>query len=240
MMPKLEKLKKDELKGLEDAFHLGVPPDLRKDIWSILVPNSQNITEKMFQMFWANANVLEAEVSKDHNGESEPIFRESYTTIIKDLNRTYAEHPWFKEGDKWHVPVKNVLMAFSLYRPDIGYVQGLNYIAANIYYYVKNEFQTFVILANLLLRETMLTTFYQFDMENVQIVFDTYLTLMKAKMPHFYEVHESHFIQCSMYLFEYVISLYSNNVDFEMSSRLWDNILFHGEYYVIKVALAIC
>ena len=47
-------------------------------------------------------------------------------------------------------------------------------------------------------------------------------------------------ITCNIFLFEWVIAMYSNILDIKACSRIWDNILFHGEYYIIKVALAIC
>ena len=47
-------------------------------------------------------------------------------------------------------------------------------------------------------------------------------------------------ILCEIFLFEWIIAVYSNILDRDFCLRLWDNILFHGEYYIIKVAIAIC
>lgn len=51
-------------------------------------------------------------------------------------------------------------MAYSVYRPDIGYVQGMSYIAANIFYVIQNEVQAFKMFANLMSREALLDPFY--------------------------------------------------------------------------------
>ena len=47
-------------------------------------------------------------------------------------------------------------------------------------------------------------------------------------------------ILCEIFLFEWIIAVYSNILDRDFCLRLWDSILFHGEYYIIKVAIAIC
>ena len=39
--------------------------------------------------------------------------------------------------------LKNVLIAYSVYDGDIGYVQGLNMIAGVLLYHIKNTEQTF-------------------------------------------------------------------------------------------------
>ena len=53
--------------------------------------------------------------------------------IKKDLNRTCYLENKFKEGDKWHNALKNILLVYSLYRPDIGYTQGMHLVASLIY-----------------------------------------------------------------------------------------------------------
>ena len=55
-------------------------------------------------------------------------------------------------------------MAYSLYRPDIGYVQGLSFIAALVIVTTEDELAAFALIANLLSRESMINDFYQFDM----------------------------------------------------------------------------
>ena len=56
-----------------------------------------------------------------------PQNQESYESIGSDIGRTFI-------GDTHHsidqTRLKNVLTAFANYKPEIGYVQGMNFIAA--------------------------------------------------------------------------------------------------------------
>jgi len=176
----------------------------------------------------------------DPNGGSEPDYRESYTTIIKDLNRTHPELNLFKEGEKWFESLKNVLMVYCVHRPDIGYVQGMSYIAAAIILSMKNELKAFTIMANLLGRENMLNEFYQFNMTKVNVEFETFLYLLSERMPELHQKLQQLNLSCHIFLFEWIVTMYSNIFDLDFAIRIWDNILFHGEYFTIKVALAIC
>jgi hypothetical protein len=101
-MPKLKALPKpkiEDIKSLEEAINQGLPADLRSDVWPHLVPNTIGITEKLYSRLLSQAKILESVVLEDPNGESEEYFRESYTTIIKDLNRTHPQLKLFKEGE---------------------------------------------------------------------------------------------------------------------------------------------
>ena len=131
-------------------------------------------------------------------------------------------------------------MAFSLYRPDLGYVQGMSYVAASILLHCNDELTTFKCLANLLNREEMLYNFYSFDMEKVNVVFHIFMRLLNEKLPELSEVFVATGISCSIFLFEWIIAMYSNIFQLDMSSRIWDNIFYFGEFYIIKTAMAIC
>ena len=42
----------------------------------------------------------------------------------------------FQEGQKYHDNILKILRAFAMYRPDIGYVQGMSYIAGLVLLYI--------------------------------------------------------------------------------------------------------
>ncbi len=61
----------------------------------------------------------------------------SETQIQLDIVRTFTSHPGFKLGILTK-PLFRILKAFALVYPDVGYVQGLNYIAA-VFLFHMNE-----------------------------------------------------------------------------------------------------
>jgi hypothetical protein len=52
---------------------------------------------------------------------------DSINIILKDIDRTFPDHPKFNDISLG--PLKNILVAYSWYNPEIGYCQSLNYIA---------------------------------------------------------------------------------------------------------------
>ncbi len=94
----------------------------------------------------------------------------------------------FRYGNRLYQPLKNVLLAYSLFRPDLGYVQGMSYVAGSILLHYGKEFDAFVIFANIMNREDMLFNFYSFDMDKVNLVFHMFMRLMREKLPKLYDI----------------------------------------------------
>lgn len=66
----------------------------------------------------------------------------SILIIDTDLPRTF---PHLASLKQMQAPLQKVLHAFTMYRPDIGYVQGMSYVAAMLYLHnSQNEVQTFI------------------------------------------------------------------------------------------------
>ena len=160
--------------------------------------------------------------------------------IEEDLHRTYSEMKVFRYGNKLYQPLKNVLLAYSLLRPDLGYVQGMSYVAGSILLHFGKELDCFIFFANIMNREDMVFNFYSFDMDKVNLVFHIFMRLMHEKLPKLYEIFVSTGLSCSIFLFEWVVALYSNIFSLDVSSRIWDNFFYYGDFFILKTALAIC
>ena len=60
--------------------------------------------------------------------------------IDADLHRTFAEIPFFRKGALGYHQLRNILSVMSLKRPEVGYVQGMNFIAACFLYHLDEPF----------------------------------------------------------------------------------------------------
>jgi TBC1 domain family member 14 len=66
-------------------------------------------------------------------------------------------------------------MAYSMFRPDLGYVQGMSYVAGSILIHSEGrEKEAFTSFANLMNRD-LLFTFYSFEMERVNVIFHVFM-----------------------------------------------------------------
>jgi hypothetical protein len=75
----------------------------------------------------------------------------------------------FKEGDKWHINLKNVLMSYILYNPSIGYIQGMNELSSIVYVQVQDEFTCFMMLANLIEYRRPIKSFLTVNLKEMEI-----------------------------------------------------------------------
>lgn len=55
-------------------------------------------------------------------------YHDSARQIELDLNRTYPDEPYYMNGEG-QISLRRVLQAFSKYDVQMGYVQGMNFIA---------------------------------------------------------------------------------------------------------------
>ena len=62
----------------------------------------------------------------------------SISLIEQDIKRTFSNLALFQEDMKYHDSMLKILRAFTMYRPDIGYVQGMSYIAAIVLLYIQD------------------------------------------------------------------------------------------------------
>jgi len=88
---------------------------------------------------------------------SVPVFGSQMTMVCIDLDteRTFPELPFFRPGMPEHRALRAVLSAFAVYRPDLGYVQGMNNIAATVLLHVDSRPHAFSAFANLMLRPAL-------------------------------------------------------------------------------------
>jgi hypothetical protein len=60
--------------------------------------------------------------------------------IQKDLHRTFPDHPLFDAPTKYgQVALRNILTAYSAYDSEVGYCQGMGFIAAILIMHMRTE-----------------------------------------------------------------------------------------------------
>lgn len=125
----------------------------RKQLWRIRIGNSLNITKELY-----NGLCLRLEL--------EGIKKQYQKLIGDDLFRTLPNYGSTKAGESMYQKLHHILSVFQLYRPDIGYVQGMSFLVVMLYYFY-DEFETFSIFSNLILTKPLISACYDFDLETV-------------------------------------------------------------------------
>jgi singapore isolate B (sub-type 7) whole genome shotgun sequence assembly, scaffold_31 (fragment) len=70
--------------------------------------------------------------------------------IDEDLARTFALLGSFSRGEPMYGTMRSMLLAYAYYRPDVGYVQGMSFLAGMLALHIPDPAVCFQCLANLL------------------------------------------------------------------------------------------
>lgn len=161
--------------------------------------------------------------------------------IIRDISRTFPSHVFFKQR---HGPgqrsLYNVLKAYSVYDRDVGYVQGMGFVAGLLLLYMSEEDAFWLLVA--LLKGAVHSPMEGLYMEGLPLV-QQYLfqfdQLVKGHLPKLGEHFSDEMINPSMYASQWFITVFAYSFPFHLALRIWDVFLFEGVKIVFKVGLAL-
>ena len=130
--------------------------------------------------------------------------------IKKDLTRTFPDNLSFKYGNTNYNKLYHLLTVYSLFNPKIGYVQGINFIAANIIILMEKEKEE----KNLMFLDGFLTKFQFANLIGLDIG-----DLLKKNLNHLGE-------ELDIFCPEIVKFLKNSNLSHEIFSTNWILTLF--------------
>lgn len=121
----------------------------RKELWRKAIGNKLRLSKRSY---------AELEARIDSQGVPKDVFK----VIINDLDRTFPECDSRSEGVRMYQDIVKILSLFAVYRPDVGYVQGMSYIASNLYF-LFDPFESFVLFSNLIICNRLMLDLYSMD-----------------------------------------------------------------------------
>mmetsp|Transcript_37366 Transcript_37366/g.81200 ORF Transcript_37366/g.81200 Transcript_37366/m.81200 type:complete len:426 (-) Transcript_37366:118-1395(-) len=235
---------------MQRYWRQGLPPAIRESVWPVAIGNVLRITPELFEIHKeqalearraaadAHANVM-VTLSDQHQRAkvSEKRHEKSTALIPFDLPRTFPTLAFFREGGPLHDDCMRILEAYTFFRPDIGYVQGMTYLAAVLLLYVP-PYQAFVALCNLLNAPTLLGL-YRLEQSAVQGRSDVFTRLCKVQFPEVARVIDDVGLMPEMYLIEWFMTIYAKVLPIDVASVVWDLFLLDGEVILYFTALGI-
>jgi len=221
----------------------GIPNQIRSIVWTLALGNDLKITSEVYTRLKKAKNhtfirTTSHSDSQSPNGcvETRPI----QDQINSDLPRTFPAFSCFRPGGPLHMTVKNVLETYVYSRPDIGYVQGLSYIAANICLQCGDEYLAFQSLANIIQKEHMYA-FFKLDQREIYSYYKVYEMAMRdnklgkrvLKRLELLNIHPH------LYLFNWMQTLFLKVLPIKVANRIWDCFLLEGTSYLIRISVAL-
>jgi len=212
----------------------GLPPPVRGRVWKLALPNTLNLTPQLYNILVSRAR----EQLETKPGSTGPGSREETLELIQlDVSRTFPQLCIFQAGGPYYQLLHNVLGAYVCYRPDIGYVQGMSFIAAILILNLE-EAEAFIVFANLI-NWPILASFYsveQFAMERYYTTFSSHLsTNLPSIASHFSRLG----LRPDLYILDWWMTLFSKCAPLDITCRIWDLLIRDGEEFLFKAALGI-
>eukprot|EP01133_Synstelium_polycarpum_P000175 gene175-210_t len=208
---------------LRDRIPKGIPSSVRGFVWQRLV-NIQEIKNKSKVTY---KELLERKSVPSISAQ-----------IQRDLNRTFPKHSFFVEkGGFGQQILCNILTAFSIYNPEVGYCQGMGFITCLLIIYMAEE-DAFWVLVQLAEKYGM-ADIWKPEFPYLQTCFGIFDTLLESQFPQlFAHIHKEN-VFTPLFASQWFICLLIYNLPFPVIVRIWDLFLYDGLIVIFAAALSL-
>ncbi|XP_071399888.1 TBC1 domain family member 14 isoform X1 [Centroberyx affinis] len=227
---------------VRDLWWQGVPPSVRGKVWSLAVGNDLNITHELYNIClsrakekWKNMPALASETEIEDAGSSD---RESSLELIKlDISRTFPQLCIFQQGGPYYDVLHSILGAYTCYRPDVGYVQGMSFIAAVLILNLDTA-DAFIAFANLLNKPCQMA-FFRVDHSLMLTYFAAFEVFFEENLPKLFAHFKKNNLTPDIYLIDWIFTLYSKSLPLDLACRVWDVFCRDGEEFLFRTAMGL-
>nr|TKW09814.1 hypothetical protein SEVIR_6G126100v2 [Setaria viridis] len=154
---------------LRRLIRKGVPPVLRPKVW-LSVSGAAKKRSTVPETYYD-------ELIRATEGKTTPATRQ----IDHDLPRTFPCHPWLN-SEEGQASLRRVLVGYSFRDSEVGYCQGLNYVAALLLLVMKKEEDAFWMLA-VLLENVLVSDCYTDTLSGCHVEQRVFKDLLAKKCP---------------------------------------------------------
>ncbi|KAM7168423.1 TBC1 domain family member 1 isoform 2-T2 [Macrochelys suwanniensis] len=219
---------KIDMETIHSAVGRGVPRHHRGEIWKFLAeqyhlkhqfPSKQQPKDTPYK------ELLKQLTSQQH-------------AILIDLGRTFPTHPYFSaQLGAGQLSLYNILKAYSLLDPEVGYCQGLSFVAGVLLLHMTEE-DAFKML-KFLMFDMGLRKQYRPDMTILQIQMYQLSRLLHDYHRDLYNHLEEHEIGPSLYAAPWFLTMFASQFPLGFVARVFDMLFLQGSEVIFKVALSL-
>uniref|UniRef100_A0A669CAY4 TBC1 domain family member 4 n=1 Tax=Oreochromis niloticus TaxID=8128 RepID=A0A669CAY4_ORENI len=158
--------------------------------------------------------------------------------ILVDLGRTFPTHQYFSaQLGAGQLSLYNLLKAYSLLDTEVGYCQGISFVAGVLLLHMSEE-QAFDML-KFLMYDLGIRRQYRPDMVSLQIQMYQLTRLLHDYHRELYNHFEEHEICPSLYAAPWFLTLFASQFPLGFVSRIFDFVFVEGTEVIFKVALCL-
>lgn len=198
----------------------GVPDSLRKRVWPILAGCPKD--EKLIETY----NML---LSKECPSEA---------VIMRDIHRTFPAHDFFKDvGGVGQQVLYKISKAYSLYDEEVGYCQGLSFVAATLLLQLDEE-QAFCVLVKVMVDYGLRDLFKQ-GFESLHLRLHQLERLIEDYIPDLHQHFLKLNIETHMYASQWFLTLFTAKFTLSLVFRIMDLLLSEGMDAIFNISISL-
>ncbi|GAB0188340.1 TBC1 domain family member 1 [Grus japonensis] len=219
---------KFDVEKIHSAVGQGVPRHHRGEIWKFLAEQyhlKHQFPSKQPPKDTPYKELLKQLTSQQH-------------AILIDLGRTFPTHPYFSaQLGAGQLSLYNILKAYSLLDQEVGYCQGLSFVAGVLLLHMSEE-DAFKML-KFLMFDIGLRKQYRPDMTILQIQMYQLSRLLHDYHRDLYNHLEEHEIGPSLYAAPWFLTMFASQFPLGFVARVFDMLFLQGSEAIFKVALSL-
>ena len=162
--------------------------------------------------------------------------------IKKDLTRTFPDNILFKYGNIYYNKLYHILTAYANLNKNIGYNQGINYIAAHILYIFENEMDELIFL-DALINKLNLDKILDNNLNNefYEKIFRNINSFILKQMPKLDKFLSDIKLNIEFFTTNWILTLFGDSIDNEFLVIIWDYMIIFGwkfiKYFILNILL---
>ena len=200
--------------------------------------NLNNIIKKSILIYTPLSKLSKVMLQKNYFDLLYEVNEKYEVDIKKDLLRTLPDDISFKYGKENYNKLYHILSAYSNYNKNIGYAQGLNFLAAICLCIFKDEIDSFIFLDGLIQKFKFENLFgIKNDELNVKLKEIEYC--VDKWCPEIKKYLQTRLLNYDFFTCKWMITLFSNSMNIKYLFQLWDYMIIFGwkffKFFVIAV-----
>lgn len=213
--------------ALHDLVAAGVPRHRRGEVWLLLAEQYQLRSPPSAQPGGSTSyqQLLQQLTTHQH-------------AILIDLGRTFPSHPFYRDSlGSGQLSLYNLLKAYSLLDPQVGYCQGLSFVSGVLLLHMEEE-QAFGLMKHLLFHLGLRRQYKQ-DMGALQVQLYQLCRLVHRRQQALYTHLDQLDIAPALYAAPWFLTLFASQFPLGFVARLFDAVFLEGVGAVFKGALSL-
>ncbi|KAK2717633.1 hypothetical protein QYM36_006417, partial [Artemia franciscana] len=223
---------------LEKALKAGIPKQKRGEAWKLLIDYNINYPEQRLNLPYGQYSITSL---PQENVPYEDLICQLTSfqhLILIDLSRTFPKYSYYSAFmGPGQLALYNLLKAYSLLDTEVGYCQGLSFIAGVILLH-GSEQESFSCLKHLLITKGLRSQFLP-GMMSIQVQLYQFDRLLHDNMKDLFDHLERNDIVPIFYASPWFLTIFASQFPLGFVVRVFDLIFLYGIEAIFRVSLAL-